>query len=133
VDQQPMRIRIDLRNSAVMPLEVQAVGCDRAFEQMMRRARGAGAGGAGRARERTHGLRLVFRRLSVGDKRRARQFHPGLDLQCFGGACAPGERGTPESGRTADEKTPIDQAISGRGLARLRLSLRVHRPLRLDM
>ena len=39
VDQQPMRVRIDVGNAAVMALEMQAVRRDHAVEQVMRRAR----------------------------------------------------------------------------------------------
>src|SRR5215472_2985472 len=65
VDQQPMRVGIDLGCAAVVTLEMEAVWRDGPIEEVMRGARGTGAGGARRAREDPNDLRLVSRGLTV--------------------------------------------------------------------
>src|ERR1700674_5736789 len=81
VDQQPVRLRIDVWNAAVVALEMKSVRRSHAVEQVMRRARGAGAGRPGQAREDPRNLAGISRRLSVRRKGRAGCFHPRLDRQ----------------------------------------------------
>ena len=87
VDQQPVRLGIDVGNAAVVALEMKSVRRNHAVEQVMRRARGPGAGRPGRAREYPRNLAGIFRWLSVRHKGRARRFHPRLDRQRLRRAC----------------------------------------------
>ena len=120
VDQKPMRFRIDVGNAGVMALEMKSVRRDRAVEQMMRRARGAGAGRSRRACKSTHNLVGIFRRLSVWRKGRAGRFHPRFDRQGFGRACLVRQRRASDRSRTGgQEEAAIKKSVSG-GLFRLR-------------
>src|ERR1700722_5613154 len=49
VDQQPVRLGVDVGNAVVMALKMKAVRRNHALKQVKRRARGTGAGRSGRA------------------------------------------------------------------------------------
>ncbi len=126
VDQQPVRLRIDVWNAAVVALEMKSVRRNHAVEQVMRRARGAGAGRPGHAREDPRNLAGISRRLSVRHKGRAGRFHPRLDRQRLRREYIVRQCGASDRRRrTASQKeTAVKKSVSGR-LFRLAW----HRPL----
>src|SRR5579871_1841405 len=77
MDHQLVLARIDVRNTVVMPLEVQAARRNGSFEQMQRRARGAGACASRRDGEAALYFLFPFGRHAVFGKRTAGRFHPG--------------------------------------------------------
>src|SRR5258708_13281595 len=85
MDAQAMLVRIDMGLAAARDHEVQAVGRDRAVEQMVWGARCAAARLELGVAQGAHDLLLELRGLSVGRDRHTGPEAPGAGLQRLGG------------------------------------------------
>src|SRR5215831_17554730 len=116
-----MLVGIDVGLPAARDHEMQAVGRDRAIEQVMRRARGTAARLELGIAERAHDLLLELRGLTVGRHRHARPEAPRAVLQRLGGSAGGRDTRRHRAGdnETASEQcAAIEQAVAGDGFER---------------
>src|ERR1700687_2189550 len=76
MDQEAMRIWIDVGDAAMAALEMQPVRRDGAVEEMERGPRRTGSGRIGRVGDGPPHSRLELRRLAIADERQARDLAP---------------------------------------------------------
>ena len=127
VDDQAMLVRVDVRRAAVNDREMQAIGRERAVEQMVRRARMLGARLAVGIAERAHDLFLVARAFFIGRADGAGHLAPRIVAERLGGrgfrhriTCDSGG----ERGAAGQKSAAIEQPVARGRLHILPLSFR---------